>query len=325
MDKLQRHFINQFQGGFPLVENPYSSVAAELDTDEVTLISLIGQLLDDGILSRFGPMYDAVNMGGSITLAALCVADDVFDEIAGKVNRHAEIAHNYRRDHELNMWFVIATESAQGILNTIKMIEAETGLKVFNFPKLREFYLGLWLMIDDQGQVATCSVDVPSRTSIHHLDALDRRIIAETQGGLPLLAAPYTWIAEQTGSETSTVIERMKRMLHHGVIRRIGAVPNHYRLGLKANGMSVWDVPDEQLSVLGDRVGQLDFVSHCYERPRHLPQWPYNLFAMVHGHDHDEVNRKVRLIAELLGHDCRQYHVLFSSAILKKTGMRLAA
>ena len=223
------------------------------------------------------------------------------------------------------MWFVIATESPEGIQHTIDMIESETSLTVFNFPKLQEFYLGLWLYLDERGQATTRSFDVPGRASIHNPDALDRRIIGVTQRGLPLHPAPYTWIAEQAESDTSTVIERMQTMLHNGVIRRIGAVPNHYRLGLKANGMSVWDVPDDRLTILGNRIGQLDFVSHCYERPRHLPQWPYNLFAMVHGHDHDEVNHKVRQIAELLGHDCRQYNVLFSSAILKKTGMRLAA
>ena len=114
-------------------------------------------------------------------------------------------------------------------------------------------------------------------------------------------------------------------MLERGVIRRIGAVPNHYQLGLRGNGMSVWDVDDEKLQDLGAHVGRLDFVSHCYERPRHLPLWPYNLFAMVHGHDRDEVLSKIDQITELLGTDCRQHDVLFSTRILKKTGLRLVA
>jgi DNA-binding Lrp family transcriptional regulator len=107
------------------------------------------------------------------------------------------------------------------------------------------------------------------------------------------------------------------------VIRRIGAIPNHYRLGLHGNGMSVWDVNDDKLAELGARVGRLDFVSHCYERPRHLPRWPYNLFAMVHGHDRDEVSEKLSEIASLLDSNCRQHDVLFSTRILKKTGLRL--
>lgn len=113
-------------------------------------------------------------------------------------------------------------------------------------------------------------------------------------------------------------------MLDSGVIRRMGAIPNHYRLGLRANGMSVWDVDDVQLETLGSAVGSLDFVSHCYQRPRQGQRWPYNLFAMVHGMDRDQVHAKTGRIAELLGPACRGHQVLFSSQILKKTGLRIA-
>jgi DNA-binding Lrp family transcriptional regulator len=113
-------------------------------------------------------------------------------------------------------------------------------------------------------------------------------------------------------------------MLAAGIIRRIGAVPNHYRLGYRANGMSVWDLPDERIAELGRRVVALTFVSHCYRRPRRLPQWPYNLFAMVHGHSRDEVEDQVAEIAGLLGDAARRHDVLYSTRILKKTGLRLA-
>jgi DNA-binding Lrp family transcriptional regulator len=117
----------------------------------------------------------------------------------------------------------------------------------------------------------------------------------------------------------------MKRMLAAGIIRRIGAVPNHYRLGFKANGMSVWDIADSDVTTAGRAVGALDFVSHCYLRPRHQPQWPYNLFAMVHGRCRDEVEEKVRRIADILGPRTGRHEILYSTRILKKTGFRLAA
>jgi DNA-binding Lrp family transcriptional regulator len=157
------------------------------------------------------------------------------------------------------------------------------------------------------------------------IDELDRCIVGASPQGLALQTAPYTEIAGACGCDTSTVLQRMQRMLERGVIRRIGAIPNHYRLGLAANGMSVWDVEDSRLAELGARVGRLDFVSHCYERTRHPPFWPYNLFAMVHGHDRDEVDEKIAQIAALLGRDCRASDVLFSTRILKKTGLRLVA
>jgi DNA-binding Lrp family transcriptional regulator len=155
------------------------------------------------------------------------------------------------------------------------------------------------------------------------IDAVDRAIIKATQAGLPLDPRPYDAIAEQIGQAAPVVMQRMRRMLAEGVIRRIGAVPNHYSLGYRANGMSVWDVTDQRVADLGRKVGALSLVSHCYRRPRRLPLWPYNLFAMVHGRTRDEVEGKVAEIAALLGEASRAHDVLYSTRILKKTGLRL--
>jgi siroheme decarboxylase len=157
----------------------------------------------------------------------------------------------------------------------------------------------------------------------HAIDATDRRIIVATQKGLPLAPRPYHALAETLGLDPEEVMARIRRMEATGVIRRIGCVPNHYALGIRANGMSVWDVPDAEVSALGRRIGALDFVSHCYHRPRHPPLWPYNLFAMVHGRDRDEVSRQVAIIARELGPAARGHDILYSTRILKKTGLRL--
>jgi siroheme decarboxylase len=157
------------------------------------------------------------------------------------------------------------------------------------------------------------------------LDDLDRRILVATQDGLPLCPRPYHALGDRLGTSAAEVMSRMKRMLANGVIRRLGAIPNHYALGYCANGMSVWDVRDADLPALGHEVGALDFVTHCYHRPRRPPSWRYNLFAMVHGRDRAEVETKIGRIAELLG-DCASAHdVLYSTAMLKKTGLRIAA
>lgn len=156
------------------------------------------------------------------------------------------------------------------------------------------------------------------------LEELDRQIILATQNGLPLVPQPYHAVAEQVGCTPEMVMERMRLMLESGVIRRIAAVPNHYALGYSANGMTVWDVDDEKINELGERIGQLESVSHCYQRPRYLPDWPYNLFAMVHGHDRVEVESKARQIEEILGNSCHGHEILYSTKILKKTGLRIA-
>ena len=157
------------------------------------------------------------------------------------------------------------------------------------------------------------------------LDAIDRQLIAATQAGLPLTREPYLALAAQLGLNEADVLARLRGLLDRGAIRRIGAIPNHYALGFTANGMSVWDIADEAVSDVGARVGALDFVTHCYERPRHLPLWPYNLFAMVHGRTRDEVRAKVDEIAGLIGPAARGHDILFSTRILKKTGLRIAA
>ncbi|MBK0399469.1 AsnC family transcriptional regulator [Limibaculum sp. M0105] len=156
------------------------------------------------------------------------------------------------------------------------------------------------------------------------IDATDRRIIAATEAGLPLVAAPYAEIARRLDLSESEVIDRLSAMQARGVVRRIAIAPNHYALGLAANGMTVWDVDDAVASGLGARVGALDFVTHCYLRPRARPDWPYNLFAMAHGRDRAEVEEKRAVIRELLGPACRADDVLYSTRILKKTGLRLA-
>jgi len=160
---------------------------------------------------------------------------------------------------------------------------------------------------------------------VPHLDEIDRRIILATQEGLPLVARPYRAVARELRLREVDVIERLGRLLDAGVIRRIGAVPNHYGLGYRANGMSVWDVPDDRIHVVGPLVGALEFVSHAYHRPRRPPDWPYNLFAMVHGRSRGETEAQVARIAALLGPDDRGHRVLYSTGILKKSGLRLAA
>ncbi len=156
---------------------------------------------------------------------------------------------------------------------------------------------------------------------------LDRRIVLATQGGLPLVPRPYAAVAERVASDEATVRARLVTMLADGRIRRMGAVPNHYAIGYTANGMSVWDVDDSVVDAVGERVGSLDFVTHCYRRPRHLPDWPYNLFAMVHAGSREAALVRVAEIAALIEREfrgaCLRRDVLFSTGILKKTGLRI--
>jgi len=164
--------------------------------------------------------------------------------------------------------------------------------------------------------------------SIITISELERQYIILTQDGLPLIAKPYHWLANELHISVEQTLSMTKDLLARGVIRRIAAVPNHYKLGYTFNGMTTWDICDVRAQEFGEKVGQLSFVSHCYLRPRHLPQWNYNLFAMVHGRSEAEIQEKQHQIKELLS-DVLQTHqgqandILTSTRILKKTGLRL--
>nr|ACF98233.1 putative heme D1 biosynthesis protein NirH [uncultured bacterium 6254] len=160
--------------------------------------------------------------------------------------------------------------------------------------------------------------------NIEALDPIDRQLIAATQSGLPLVPQPYEAVGAMVGISAREVQDRLAAMLERGLIRRIGAVANHYRLGYIANGMTVWDVDDATVDELGEQVGRLPGVTHCYRRTRDLPGWPYNLFVMLHGRSRDEVERQVETVAALLGDACRARDILYSTQLLKKTGLRLA-
>ncbi len=324
LSRLERRLINRFQGGVDLAGRPFRHMARVLESDETAVMEAVQRLLDDGWLSRFGPLYNAERLGGSLVLAAMQVPESAFDDVMERVNALPEVAHNYRRDHWLNMWFVLATDSSDAMATVIRQIETETGLQVYAFPKQEEFYLGLWFETGEDGRFTTRSIPAQHSAQRHSLDQLDRRIVAETQGGLPVTLDPCEQVAERIGCWPSEVVTRLHDMQRKGVIRRTGLVPNHYRLGFRGNGMTVWNIPDPQLREAGRRLGGLDYVSHCYSRPRHLPDWPYNLFAMVHGRDRDDVREKLKEMGRILKPFHQGHEVLFSSAVLKKTGMRLA-
>jgi DNA-binding Lrp family transcriptional regulator len=145
LDNTDRAIINALQGEFPICERPFAAAAEPLGLTEAQLMTRVERLLSNGTLTRFGPMFQIERMGGAFCLAAMAVPEDRYDEVTQTVNGFAEVAHNYRREHALNMWFVLATETAAGVEGTARAIEAATGLPVYLFPKEREFFVEMRL------------------------------------------------------------------------------------------------------------------------------------------------------------------------------------
>ena len=206
-------------------------------------------MLDDGALSRFGPLFQIERAGGQFVLAAMQVPEDRFDAVAAQVNALPEVAHNYRREHRFNMWFVLACTVAPA--QARRRMRAHRGRDRAARVRVPE---GEGIL----RRAAPAGLTLQSRPS--PADDFDRRLIAATQAGLPLVPRPYDAVGAQLGVSGAAVRERLAGMLREGLVRRIGAVPNHYALGYTANGMTVWDVDDARVDELGEKVGALGFV-----------------------------------------------------------------
>ncbi|TKX61698.1 Lrp/AsnC family transcriptional regulator [Halorubrum sp. ASP1] len=343
---LDRAIINAFQGGFPVAERPFDAAAAALRERgvEVTgpaLCERVRELDAEGILSRFGALVNAEEIGGAASLVAMHAPEDRYDEIAETVNEFTAVAHNYEREHpHLNMWFVVSVadhpdpdkDGHDRVEEVLAEIESATGQETYNLPKLREFHVGAKFLVD--GPVPDGDVDLSelgpevSPSDRGTLTPDERDLVVEIQGGLPVTETPYADVAAAIGADVDWVIETIKRFEREGKVRRVGVIPNHYALGYTENGMTVWNVPEDVLDEVGPAVADLDFVTHCYERPRHAGVWEYNFFAMTHGRTEAESERRIAEVRDLMADHwdvgADDWDTLFSTRILKKTGIRIA-
>ncbi|WP_424006683.1 Lrp/AsnC family transcriptional regulator [Haloferax denitrificans] len=337
LSRLDRAIVNAFQGGFPVVERPFEPAAAALrergvDVSAADLCERVRTLDEEGVLSRFGALVNAEEIGGTATLVAMHAPPERFDEVAEQVNAHREVAHNYEREHpHLNMWFVVSVADESRVEEVLGDIEAETGQATYNMPKRREFHVGAKFLLD--GPISDGDLDLShlgpdvEPTDARALTPDERDLVMEIQGGLPITETPYADVAEAVGQDPAWVVETIKRFNLEGKVRRVGVIPNHYALGYSENGMTVWNVPDDLVLEVGPEIAALDFVTHCYRRPRHEGVWPYNFFAMTHGRSEEESEARIEQVREVMsdywdvGDD--DWDTLFSTRILKKTGIRL--
>ncbi|MBO4249160.1 Lrp/AsnC family transcriptional regulator [Halomicrobium sp. IBSBa] len=337
LGSVDRAIANAFQGGFPVVKRPFDPAAAALrdrgiDVTEAELVERIDRMDEAGTLTRFGALIDAEAIGGMATLVAMHAPEDRFDEVAEQVNDFREVAHNYRREHpHLNMWFVLSVADEDRIPEVLAEIEDATRQETYNLPKQQEFRVEAKFPVEgplegDSVDLSDLGPDVtPTDRDGLTPDELD--LVLAIQGGLPVTETPYADVADAIDKETEWVVETIKRFEREGKVRRVGVVPNHYALGYSENGMTVWNVPDDVIEEVGPAVASFDFVTHCYERPRHDGVWEYNVFAMTHGRSEAESDRRVEQVrdrmAEYWDVSGEDWDTLFSTEILKKTGIRM--
>jgi DNA-binding Lrp family transcriptional regulator len=268
------------------------------------------------MISRIGAIVRPHAVGAS-TLAAMRVAPDRLEDVAAVVSRQPCVSHNYERTNAFNLWFVIAGPDVQVVASTISAIEDLTGLPVLDLPLQQAYHLDLGFPLQGGPH--------PRRTSSRFApglppDTTDRRLLAAIEDGLAIVPEPYSEVADSIGLAETEVITRLQRLAQSGVVTRFGCVVRHRKLGYTANAMAVWDVPDDEADAVASALVRNERVTLCYRRKRAMPDWPYNLYCMVHARSRtdalavvDDLNAAGQLAQ-------KKQTVLFSTRCFKQRG-----
>ncbi len=299
---LDPRLVNAWQRDFPLVPRPFAEIAARCGSTEAQVLEEFNLLKASGLIDRVGPVFRPRTVGAS-TLAAMAVPAARLEEVAGLIGRHAGVNHSYEREHRYNLWFVVTGPDEPEVQATLAAIERETALRALRLPLEEEFHIDLGFDLRNHA--------VPRRPQpvvVPLLSAEEKRLVARIAPGLPLVPRPYA----RLGLPEDAVLATLRRWLELGIVRRIGAVLRHRRLGYEANAMVVWNVPDDEVSAAGRRLAADPAVTLCYRRARAAPDWPYNLYCMVHGRERSRVVYEVKRINMMLDLDRYPRLVLFS-------------
>ena len=320
-DVFEFRLLNEFQRDFPLCPAPFAELASRLEASEGRVLRTLEKLRHEGKISRVGAVFAPKRLGAS-TLAAMAVPPAQLAAVATAVNRFPEVNHNYEREHRYNLWFVVTAASEGRLQATLGAIEQAAGYPLLALPLLEEFHIDLGFGLD--GRRAKPRVQAQPVRPAQPVGEAERRLVSVLQEGLPLFIRPFALIAERIGASEPEVLGRIGRWLEEGAIKRFGVVVRHRELGYTANAMLVHAISDERLGEIGRALAEEPAVTLCYRRPPRLPDWPYNLFCMIHGQERSAVEAEIAALRERHGlHDCA-HDILFSRTRFKQNGARYA-
>lgn len=322
---FEQRVLNDFQQDFPLEERPFKCMARTLESDEFTVLKCVSSLKKRGYISRIGPVFSPNTVGAS-TLAAISVEVEELDAIAAVVSSFESVNHNYQREHHYNLWFVVTASDKVALEKELILIEATTAYNVLSLPMLRAFHIDLGFDLNFNDHSSEQRQATPRclgwQNKSYQLTSDDEIVVQVIQDGLPLCKSPYENLAMLAGITTENILATLQQLRTHGVIRRWGVVVRHHELGYRANAMVVWEIPDADIEAVAVKLAKESCVTLCYQRPRVLPKWPYNLFCMIHGKDRQTV--EAYIAALILNHKLQHipHETLFSTKRYKQRGAR---
>jgi DNA-binding Lrp family transcriptional regulator len=321
LDEHDKRLLNLMQGSFPIAQRPYQHVAAKAELSEDEVLARVARLLDERIIRQVTPIFDTRALGYQSMLVAAKVDPENPWRAASIINEHPGVSHNYLRNHEFNIWFTIATEpdSPLGLEGTLDVLGRLAGAEsIRQLPTLKLFKIRMDLEMEagTEALAAPAAEAVaPAETEPQPYDEFDRAVIRATQGDLPVVSEPYAAAAAELQIGQDELLAHLERMQERRLLRRVAAILYHRRAGFSANGMGVWNVPEDQVLEIGGHMAAFRGISHCYQRPTYA-DWPYSVFTMAHGRSKEECDAILDSIADATGIHDRA--TLYSSTEFKK-------
>ena len=325
MDSINRILLDRIQRSFPVASDPYSALSEGLEISESEVLGRIVQLKRDKIIRQISAIFNTGALGYRTSLVAMAVPEDRLDIVAHTVNEYPGVSHNYLRPGDYNMWFTIAVPHGQDIETVVSELSVKSGrLRALVLPAIKKYKLAVVLDVLEEGDS-----DQPEEKMELPCTEADRSfrptssniaVVKCIQEDLPLVSKPFAAWAESLGMKDSELLANISDWIGGGTIRRFAAVLNHRQVGFRANGMVVWNCPDEKIDRAGETLASYPEVSHCYNRLSH-PQWPYNLYAMVHGRSPEECEIIAGKLSKAAG--IGNFQILFSTKEYKKIRLKL--
>lgn len=319
MDEADRELLNEIQWTFPLVVRPFDAIAEKFDTTPDAIKERMIRLKGEGVLRQLSAIFDTRRLGYTSSLVAMEIEHDKLEHVAGQINRHPGVSHNYERNHKFNLWFTLAVPPGSDLKAELAKFDVLDGIKSTRMlPTLQLFKIGVKLdMVDDKKhEIKPSEVKKDVKNVEFVPDERDKEFIRQLQKDLEITDEPFARAAASLGVTQDEMFAKMRHYEEIGVMRRFAAILRHRQAGFMANGMIVWKVPEERISKVGQTLGSFPQVSHCYERPTY-PDWPYNVFSMIHCKTQDEAREMAGVIQKQIHVD--DYMILFSSREFKKT------